>query len=1577
MYPDEARDAAAFRRALREHVRRHPDVALVRREIAEREAATARAIAQSALEAVQPPHRGDDGGKAAEPYTDKSLDWLQRRLAKVSDAGVLAALVRRLYFQAGELRAPATLIRKHPDLVATLSAVDRTLCDRVLGAESMWESADQLIPDRHDRPVYIAERSRVMYCVHSTPEFHSNGYSTRTRGVAQAMVAEHLDVHVVARVGYPWDEADPVRPEPPHRRTVLERHGVPWVHVPGPALSTTRPDDYFQAAVDAFVREARICRPAVILAASNHVTGLAALVAARVLGVPFVYEVRGLWEITEASSKPGWDRTERFAWQRDMETLVATHADQLLAITTETRDELVRRGVPEDLVDILPNGVDTSDIVPLPRDPEFMRHWGITDTTPVIGFAGSLVAYEGLDTLIDAVVELREEHPDLKVLLAGSGSHETALRARVTRVGLDDTFIWAGRHPSADIPRVMSLLDVVCCPRQSLPVTEMVSPLKPLEAFSAGRPVVLSDVVPHRVFVDPAPEDGSTTPRGLLHRAGDPASLAQALRELLDHSDRRAAMGRAGRQWVVSQRQWSTLGAVVTGALRVAAATHAAKSTAGMPLSELRVGVIADEFTTVALEASVNMIPLRREDPGAQLRTQRPHIVVIESAWSGNGGEWHRGVGVYSEAEDSALRDVLDTCAQLEIPTVFWNKEDPVHYRRFLPTALRCDHVFTTDASLVGHYSRAARETPGSRLRTVFSQPFFAQPQVHHPLPGDMPGDSTVAYAGTFYGARYPERSAQLTALLRVAREYGLIIYDRQMAVPDSPYHFPAEFAPQVHGALPYAGVLGSYRAHAAHLNVNSVTDSPSMFSRRVVEIAASGGVVLSTASRGVTETFAGLLPATDDVDEWHALLSCWTEDPCARRAEAWLQLRTVMRSHTTQTALGFMARVAGIAVSVQLLPAWGVEVDPSDPDTVSAVLEQSVPPALLRWSWEPGAVQRLALADLVRRAEDRGVAVSSADEDAAAAVRWWAVLPPVLDRTWAEDTLTATQWGTWTRLGSRSLTPEETGHALTEYGTRRARGGFRGGSERTSSTSEIPDTDAVTVIRPEPEAAASTGSLPSREARSLPPRLLVAGHDLKFIDRWIDHARTLGVEVQADHWKDHAHHDEARSRELLAHADTVVCEWGLGNAVWYSHHVGPHQRLVVRVHAQELRGPYLRAVNHDAVDCYVFVGEMMRRAATASHGVPLERTAVIPNAVGTAALARAKKPEAAHTLGLVGLVPFSKRPDLAVDVLEAVLRQCPQGTLRIKGHRPEEYPWMLQRPEEMAHYEALDTRIRDLNARHGRNVVIFDPHGDDMAEWYRGIGYALSVSDAESFHLTLPDGASSGAVPLSLAWPGSDMIYPREWLTASTDEMARRILTLINAAPRARASARAAGDFVKRHFDDAVVFSQLDAVIAGDGASGPGPSSSTVPADTRIATGDADPERVIGGLREALDEVHERYVEARTQAARLTRTDMESRELRNTMQKKIWWLESERSKLMREQQDTEQTAAAAAKLERELALRERRVQQLLSERPHQALERTLKRSTRTLVRRVVPVTARKNLWRWRHRGHPRSGSPS
>lgn len=310
--------------------------------------------------------------------------------------------------------------------------------------------------------------------------------------------------------------------------------------------------------------------------------------------------------------------------------------------------------------------------------------------------------------------------------------------------------------------------------------------------------------------------------------------------------------------------------------------------------------------------------------------------------------------------------------------------------------------------------------------------------------------------------------------------------------------------------------------------------------------------------------------------------------------------------------------------------------------------------------------------------------------------------------------------------------------------------------------------------------------------------RLLAAGHSFPFLDGILALARAGGAEVREDRWQHHATHEEEGSRAALAWADTILCEWCMGNAIWYSRHVGGDQRLVVRFHRMELETDYPASVDLDRVDALVFVAEHVRAQACARYGWPDDHPSlrVVPNAVDGDALARPKLPGSEFAIGMIGIVPMLKRLDLALDVLERVRARDDRFHLVLKGRGPWEFPWMERRPEERRFYAAAFGRIERSPLLRG--AVRLEPFGDDVPDYLRTVGWMLSPSDVEGHAVGLAEAMASGCVPVVLERAGALEQYPAAWVHAGADEAAAAILAVHAAGGPAADGAQAAA-FARR----------------------------------------------------------------------------------------------------------------------------------------------------------------------------------
>ncbi|WP_426071142.1 TIGR04063 family PEP-CTERM/XrtA system glycosyltransferase [Janthinobacterium sp. DSP2-3-3] len=315
-------------------------------------------------------------------------------------------------------------------------------------------------------------------------------------------------------------------------------------------------------------RLAQRLEPDILHAHSPALNAIAALNAGRALGIPVVYEVRAFWEDAAAdhgSSRPGG---LRYRLTRALESYALRRADAVTTICDGLRRELCARGVPAHKITVIPNAVDAGAFDAVP-DPALAHSLGL-DGRPVIGFIGSFYAYEGLALLLRAMPRLLATQPALRLLLAGGGPQETALRALAAQLGIESAVVFTGRVPHAQVAAYYQLVDICVYPRLPMRLTELVTPLKPLEAMAQGRLVVASDVGGHRELVD----HGKT---GMLFRAGDADALAQTILALLLAPASWPALRRQARAFVETERSWSaSVGRYAPVYARVAAARRAA-----------------------------------------------------------------------------------------------------------------------------------------------------------------------------------------------------------------------------------------------------------------------------------------------------------------------------------------------------------------------------------------------------------------------------------------------------------------------------------------------------------------------------------------------------------------------------------------------------------------------------------------------------------------------------------------------------------------------------------------------------------------------------------------------------------------------------------------------------------------------------------------------------------------------------------------------------------------------------------------------------------------------------------------
>lgn len=292
-----------------------------------------------------------------------------------------------------------------------------------------------------------------------------------------------------------------------------------------------------------------IVRPDIVHAHSPVLNVIPALRAARPQGIPVVYEVRAFWEDAAVNHGTTSAGGLRYRISRGLETYAFRRVDAVTCICEGLREEIIGRGIPAQRVTVIPNAVDIAKFSPGGRPDETLKASLGLNNARVLGFVGSFYAYEGLDLLLNALPEILSRAPEVRLLLVGGGPQEENLKRQAVSLGIPDKVVFTGRVPHSEVGRYYDLIDLLVYPRHSMRLTDLVTPLKPLEAMAQGRIFLASDVGGHRELI----RHGDT---GWLFRADDEAALVEAVLQVLSEVARWPAMRAAGREYVETERNW-------------------------------------------------------------------------------------------------------------------------------------------------------------------------------------------------------------------------------------------------------------------------------------------------------------------------------------------------------------------------------------------------------------------------------------------------------------------------------------------------------------------------------------------------------------------------------------------------------------------------------------------------------------------------------------------------------------------------------------------------------------------------------------------------------------------------------------------------------------------------------------------------------------------------------------------------------------------------------------------------------------------------------------------------------------
>ncbi|WP_157220249.1 TIGR04063 family PEP-CTERM/XrtA system glycosyltransferase [Flavisphingomonas formosensis] len=382
---------------------------------------------------------------------------------------------------------------------------------------------------------------RVLHILDHSLPLHS-GYTFRTRAIMKAQLGRGWSVAGLTGARHTMTGPDP--------ETV---DGLTFFRTPKPAearspLREWREIAALAARLDALIDE---WKPDQLHVHSPVLNAMAVLRVARRRKLPVIYEIRAFWEDAAVGNGTGREGSPRYRLTRLLETRAARAADAVAVICEGLRGDLIARGIAADKIIVSPNGVDLELFGdPPPPDAALAAQLGL-EGKEVVGFIGSFYDYEGLDDLISAMPRLVERRPDACLLLVGGGPMEAALRAQAEASPVADRIRFVGRVPHGEVERYYGLVDILAYPRKAMRLTDLVTPLKPLEAMAQKRLVAASDVGGHRELI----EHGVT---GTLFPADDPAALADSLADLFANRAIWEERRTVARAFVERDRNWSS-----------------------------------------------------------------------------------------------------------------------------------------------------------------------------------------------------------------------------------------------------------------------------------------------------------------------------------------------------------------------------------------------------------------------------------------------------------------------------------------------------------------------------------------------------------------------------------------------------------------------------------------------------------------------------------------------------------------------------------------------------------------------------------------------------------------------------------------------------------------------------------------------------------------------------------------------------------------------------------------------------------------------------------------------------------
>jgi len=1295
-------------------------------------------------------------------------------------------------------RNEAILLERKGDYdsaIRTLEGIENLTTKKLKERMIKWQSWI-LNGFRYDESVfptydYAPENPLVMYNVHSSVPYVTSGYTIRTNYLVQSLVKYwKRDIKINVRWGFPLDRRDININDKINQYQLIDGIG----HIFNPdnlGFNIKDQEKYAQLSTNEIIKKSIKYQPTILHSASDYTIGFATSMAAKKLKIPFIYEMRGLWALSRSANDKRFYKSIKYNLMMEMEKKTALDADEVIVISNQLKELVVEWGIDEEKIHVLPNCVNVNKLKPVEVDTKLKEEYCI-DSELVLGFIGSIVKYEGLELLIEAISDLVSvEEINMKVLIIGDGKERVNLQKRVKEENLEDIIIFPGQIPHDKIKYYYSVIDGIVIPRMKSEVCQIIPSLKPLEAMCMEKIVICSDVEPNKDLI-------INGKNGFLFNSEDKKSLSSLIMDFYKNKSKFIKIGKKSRNWVASNRNWDIECNVLTKIYDYYQIVDLAKSKKNneLKIKEIMAPNISQglDFAFEITDRSIKYESMRtaRNIYLASLRSLSK-IDTSEAIIYGEKYEhlldWRSikttfklyvNIKNYEKAEKLIYMHFekldnlsLDECNKqlLDLKNngnndlwLTYNEKNPIDYSDDydMRDILIYSHsnINLIDGSTIWIQSIVSALANSGRKVVLLCKDNITKFEIAHTLLENenvrliQPRDFSIyrelsleeavkilEILDTSHGGfssiicRGLDLSIEISKISTFWNRVFFYFTDFYSINDDGKRIISKKFIKYKHDLLKYSEGFFYQTEQVKRELINLDIDNYKLY--HLPPMVPNEYIIFDKKKNNKKKLvigYAGKFSTLWGIRE--LIYTC--EELMRDGVDIKLEIVGNKFNRNTKSDTNFIEEIKNIFNTSDWIN-WHKQKTRketleilSNVDLIWCFRSKKLEDATLEISTK---LIECCFLEIPFIAYSNEVNVGLLGKDSCFLVN----NESQLKRKMIELI-------NMKNYSFANIKKQLDKYKMNEVGCR---------------LSEI---------------------LPNVKSKPSSKRILLNGHDLKFIGELESMLKKDGHQIIRDEWNWSTPKNITISSRLLTSAEIIISEWGLENAVWYSNNKNENQKHIVRIHSQEIR-PRARKmtskINQAGCDKIIFVAEHIRKRAIEIFNWDIENIILIPNYVNVNRFNLIKNKDSKFKLGIVGVVPQSKRVDIAFDIISRLNEIDSDWELIVKGktHRDLEFMKGGSRKKE---YEWFENQFQKLEQNVSlQDAVTFQPHSRPINMWYREIGYILSLSDWESFHYSVAEGVASGTIPLIKKWEGSDKIYNKDWIFDSSEEIVDEIIRL------------------------------------------------------------------------------------------------------------------------------------------------------------------------------------------------------